>query len=666
MPRQYTKRNQDYWNDLSKKKVETPSETLSLQEVFTPELLGESYYEEANANRSITSSSNRVSTRKNIISQSPVRDRFSNIDEGILPWEYSDDGVSVRDAIILSQKAYFNVSVYKNTIDLLSEFSNANMYFKKNTGTEKSRRFIEAWLNRIKIHDLKDQFFRELYRSANVFMLHLEASVSPSSIRAFSDNPIQSFSEKKIPVKYLMLNPSDIQVTEQMTFGDYSYVKILTTFEMSKLSNPKTDKERDILNSLPKEIRESIKNSKNKNNAFIVNEEVQIPLEAEKLHPVFYKKQDYEPLAIPPCYSVLDDINKKIELKKVDQAIARSIENVILLVTMGNEPEKGGINHQNLQAMQEIFKNKSVGRVLVSDYTTKAEFIIPDLQKVMGKEKYDVLNQDIKEGLNNILLGESKYADTEIKLKIFMQRIEYARERFLKDFLQPEVERVCKIMGLQRPPILEFKKIDAINYADMQRLIARMAELGILTPQEGMRVLDHGTFPTEQELGEDQEKFVEERKKGFWSPLAMGGGIGENKEQTQPTNSSNPTVSSQTGGRPVGTGVEKQAEARFAIDSIKNSIESISSLEREAENIYKQKLSIKKLSKDKKEVISQICKAVIQGSDKEEWDNTLQEVINNPSILTSLSVKDGILDISNRHDLSIDAATILYHSKIDE
>lgn len=663
MPRKYTKKNDGYWKNLSKANI---VENSSLLESFTaPELIGEGYYsEESSASRLSSSSGTRVGTRNNLATTSLLRKRFKNIDDGLLPYDYSADGVSVRDAIVLSQKAYFNVPVYKSTIDLLSEFSNSDIYFKKNSGTEKSRRFVEAWLNKIKIYDLKDQFFREIYRSGNVFMLHLEAKVNKNSIKAYSESPITTLSEKKIPVRYIMLNPADIEVTEQMNFGDYSYAKILTNFEMAKLRDPKTEKDRDIFNSLPKEVKEELKRTKSNTNTFIINREIQIPLDVLKLHPVFYKKQDYEPLAVPPGYSVLDDINKKMELKKVDQAIARSIENVILLVTMGNEPEKGGINHQNLKAMQEIFKNKSVGRVLVSDYTTKAEFVIPDLQKVMGKEKYDVLNQDIREGLNNILLGESKYADTEIKLKIFLQRIEEVRERFIKDFLQAEINTVCETMGLKRPPQIEFKRTDALNYADMQRLIARMVELGILTPNEGMDVIDKGIFPTSEELGLDQSKFVSERKKGYWSPLALGGGVEEKKEEkTSSQNSSSPTVSAPTGGRPTGTGVEKQSKAKFAVDSIRSTLEDVSKFQAQSECFYKEKLSLKNLNKEKKKVISEICLAIIQGCEKSEWKNKLEQIVVNPSVLTSLGVNDGILQISNDHNLSIEASSILFHSQ---
>ena len=54
----------------------------------------------------------------------------------------------------------------------------------------------------------------------------------------------------------------------------------------------------------------------------------------------------------------MDNPHWKIELKKMDQAITRTVENVVLLITMGNEPDKGGINPVNFQAMQSLFQKK--------------------------------------------------------------------------------------------------------------------------------------------------------------------------------------------------------------------------------------------------------------------------------------------------------------------
>ena len=124
--------------------------------------------------------------------------------------------------------------------------------------------------------------------------------------------------------------------------------------------------------------------------------------------------------AVPMGYPVLEDINFKQELKKMDMAIARTMQQAILLVTMGTEPDKGGVNQKNLQAMQTLFENQSVGRVLISDYTTDAKFVVPQISDLMDSKKYEIVNNDINIGLNNIFFGTKEtYSNQNAKIKVF-------------------------------------------------------------------------------------------------------------------------------------------------------------------------------------------------------------------------------------------------------
>ena len=58
--------------------------------------------------------------------------------------------------------------------------------------------------------------------------------------------------------------------------------------------------------------------------------------------------------------------------------------------------------------MQSLFTNESVGRVLIADYTTKAEFVVPRIADLLTPQKYEIFDRDIRLGLNNILFGEAK------------------------------------------------------------------------------------------------------------------------------------------------------------------------------------------------------------------------------------------------------------------
>ena len=118
----------------------------------------------------------------------------------------------------------------------------------------------------------------------------------------------------------------------------------MSEYDLERLADPKTEYDKQVYENLDAEAKNKIKNGT------FTKEGVEVPLEPQRLIYSFYK-QDYEPFAVPFGYPVLDDINYKIELKKIDQAIC-PIENVILLITMGAEPDKGGINSKNLEAMQ--------------------------------------------------------------------------------------------------------------------------------------------------------------------------------------------------------------------------------------------------------------------------------------------------------------------------
>ena len=647
--RKYTKRS-EYW---SKFKDSTPNHNLeditnqSLAQEFSPELVGESLYE-TTASR-ISEPTKRSGSRTNSITQSYTKNRFKNIDDGLLPFDYSRDSVNVRDAIQLCQKAYFNVPAFRSTIDMLSDFADSDLFLEG--GSAKARNFVNAWFKRIKIHDIKSQYFREYYRSGNVFMYRVDGKIKTAD----TGRILETYGATKsvpIPTKYLIINPTDIATKGSISFNDFQYFKVLTPYEISRLKDPKTEHEIEMYNSLPEDVQVRIQN-----NTATTTERLYIKLASELLHVVFAKKQDYEPLSVPYAFSVLDDINKKLELKKIDQAISRSIENVVLLVTMGAEPDKGGVNHKALAAMQNIFKNQSVGRVLVSDYTTKADFVIPDLRKVVGPEKYEILNRDIQEGLQNVLLGDNKYADGQLKMKIFIQRLEESRQQFIRDFLQPEIRRICKDAGMRSWPEVKFVKTDTLDNSDMTKLATRMMELGVLTPQQGMEVINTGIFPKSESMEAAQDAFKEQREEGYYMPLVNSINLYQNEEDSAPEAKPEAAPIAPSGGRPVGV-----SNSNFSKKHIVEATQMVSEFELRAYRDFALKFGLEELDDGRKDLVSRACESIIVSKPQVEWDETLSSVVDNLDNLSKLNVDPEVLDMGSKHQLDDMSAAILYHS----
>jgi hypothetical protein len=619
---------------------------------YEPALMGEPFYVSTASTRRMSVSRASSSSRINRSAIAPTIDRFSSIRGGSLPYNYAMDGVHIREAIELCQKAYATVAVFRNAVDIMAEFANTDIFLEG--GTKKSRDFFYEWFKKINLNNLKDQYFREYYRSGNIFLYRIDGKFEIADFMQLLTNlETDGETNNSIPLKYILLNPFDVVAKRSSTFATGVYEKVLSEYELARLQNPSTDADRQILNGFPPDVQKQIKKGA------YTTDGLKIELDSQKLSFSFYKKQDYEPFAIPFGYPVLEDINAKMELKKMDQAITRTIENVILLITMGAEPDKGGINERNLAAMQNLFRNESVGRVLVSDYTTKAEFVIPDLNRVLGPEKYKVLNEDIKQGLQNIVMGEEKFSSTQVKAQIFIDRLKESRLAFVNDFLQGEIKRVAKNLGFRSYPQAVFKDIDMRDEVQLMRVSTRLMELGILTPQQGVEMFHTGRFPDPEDIAPAQEEFVSQRAKGYYNPIVGGVPVISASESDSPE--INKTAKSP--GRPEGTTGIPLTNAAYSRKSIESTIGSLEGLRASAKEAMKQKMGIKRFNKNHERMIDQMCEAVACSTDLKNWNEKIVSCVNNAEEIANLNVLDEILNIATEHELDTYSASVLYHSK---
>lgn len=654
MPRSYTK-SSPYWDKFNQKSPPNFQSTIAAN--VDPVLAGEPFYTSdasivhfAKASREGLTRTEATSSRVNRAALAPTFDRYSSIRAGMLPYSFSNDGVYIREAIELCQKAYANVPIFRNAIDLMSEFSNGEIFLEG--GTDKAKDFFYRWMRKIRVWDLKDQFFREYYRSGNIFIYRIDGKFDLEDFKKLSTMYAEEGANirNQIPLKYILLNPFDIVAKRVATFNATSYEKVLSEYDLERLRHPQSDEDRELLNSFSETDRKNIEKG-----GFAKNG-LKIKINPEKLHFAFYKKQDYEPFAIPFGFPVLQDINAKLELKKMDQAITRTVENVILLITMGAPPDKGGINHNNLKAMQDLFRNESVGRVLISDYTTKADFIIPDLNKVLGPAKYETLNKDIEQGLQNIFFGDDKYGNIATKIDMFVDRLKESRQAFLNEFLQPEIKRISKALGFRSYPEARFKEIDFKDNTQLLRVTTRLMELGVITPQQGLTVFNTGRFPQADEIGPAQQAFVDDREKGYYNPLV--GGI----PVIPDANGQEVNQTPKSAGRPEGA----ITEANFSRKNIQEIVYEIEAFEANVKAKAKESMGVKKLNKQQTSAIEELCKKIICAHEKNDWENKAIECVKDFNAIESLGLLSEVSEIAESHKLDFYSAAILHHSRTNE
>lgn len=631
MARSYTKRDLAYWNG-NQSVASAPAAAPQMPAVPFPDIAYGATHTSMAAD--INGGGDASITRQGLLNAAPTdAAAFANLRAMASPYaggyDATRDGgyVGCADAIALAAKAWSSVSVVRNAIEVAVEFSSQPLYVRSSNATVQT--FFTEWLRAIQISRLKEQFFREYYRSGNVFLYRFDGKFGPKQYRDFQS--AFAAKENRVPIRYELLNPSNVFVPAGISFP-YTYVRLLSTFECERLRNPITEQDRQVFNDLSEEAKEQIRAGGA--NTF----GIYMPMQPNRLRFTFYKKQDYEPLGVPMVWPVLPDIEWKLSLTKMDKLAARSMERGVLLMNMGEAPSKEnggkGVNPGNFSRLQNLLQNPTLCRALVVDYTVKGQWLIPPIEEILGPAKYQVVNEDIQNGLQSILGGADKFANAQIKAKIFIQRLGEGQDRFLNDFLMPEVESICSTLGFRSVPEIGFQKIELQDEAVMARIYAQLAQIGVLTPEQSLKAIDTQLLPDSEELVRGHTEAKKLRDKGLFEPL-----IGGQKDEGAGPN-----------GRPAGSGGGKQTGTRksspigtskaayqdvFSMKALRACMDEASDLESEVRKSLKKHYRVKgSLNDVQKNVAHLLTKSIIATRPRDQWVESIAAAIAAPPAIS--------------------------------
>lgn len=623
MPRPYQKKS-DYWQNRRQGSVSV-SPAVAAPIIAAAHMEGEASFDDQPhySARAACGGGNSGSTSyRDTAAPSAGWDNFPNIRSGVIPWSINAGGYAgASEAINLTYLAYFQYSLLRNAISLLCDFSVSNIHIK--TPNKRVKTFFEAWFDAIGMNQFQSQFFLEYYRSGNVFIYKFNGEISEDGMNMLK----QSFASagealaaksKNVPIRYIILNPMQVYLQQGPTTPS-GYVRMLSTYEIQRLRTPQTEEDKQVLRSLPETVQQSIK----RGGSFPY---VYVPLDQKRLYYVFYRKMDYEPLAIPMAYPVLNDIEYKLDLRRMDMALAATIERVILLVTTGRAADQYNQvpPKSNIANLQSIFANQTIGRVLVADYTTKAEWVVPDLKELLGPGKYEQVDKDIQLGLQYMFFGEEKFANASIKIKIFIESLKEGRRAFMETFLMPEVKKICQQMGFRDVPILEFEQIQIQDEAILNRLYVQMGQLGLLTDEEVNTAIKTGMLPTKEESLVHQASYKEERKKGFYTPLAPPaagadgrpggtGGTPATRKIATPIGQSKAGVEDVT---VADSDILRSSKYRFGMTKVAENLVAMNAVRAAAETALAKKWKVKEMGAEEKSVAASIAQSIIFNEDE--------------------------------------------------
>mgnify|MGYP006935470366 CR=1 FL=1 len=587
--------------------------------------------------------------------------RFKEIECSLQPFCYKSGGsyISARDVIDLPIKAYWAFGLLRQVVETMCELASSKIYLKGSS--KKTKAFVETWLEKINITKFSQEFFREYYRSANCFIYEYTAKIKPEDIKEL--DTFYSGVGDGIPLKYILLPPVNLCAKASLFSANPSYLVSLDRFQAEALKNPQTQEDKAIFDSLSDAEKKNLK------------EGGYLSLDPKKLTKILYKAQSYEFFGVPLAFPVLEQINAHLELQKIDMAVARTTDRLLLMITMGREAteyDKTTVNPAAMDAVRQMFASGAISRTLVATYDVKGEWLVPDINKILGQQKYENLEKQISVGLNAIFFSENeKFANSSIKVQIFIQKLQEARESFIKNFLQKEVNKICKIINSKSAPEVHFEDISLKDELEWAKLSAQLYSIGVLTAEEALENIQSGKFPTPEESLESQAEFKSQKESGLYTPV-VGNSVQQQAEQMK----INQELGIQTlqqdaklaevSGRPTGTKSPQStkkvspigASEGYSFESLKEISWAVSDLQDSIEKALQKKFKVKSLDDSQLSMSKQLTESIIGNEPIDSWNKKIKEYIKEPKQLKEETANE-IDELCLTYGISSYAASML-------
>tara|TARA_R110000824_G_scaffold280197_1_gene468274 strand:- start:68 stop:637 length:570 start_codon:yes stop_codon:yes gene_type:complete len=187
-------------------------------------------------------------------------------------------------------------------------------------------------------------------------------------------------------------------------------------------------------------------------------------------------------------------------------------------------------------------------------------------------------------------------------------------------------------------------------------------ELGILTPEEGIESIKTGIYPNSKDLNGAQEKFVENRQKGFYNPLVGGvpmvDGVNDKQKNQQ-------KISKEPGRPPTTKEAVEANDNLFSRKEIQKTIHKVEALRKNSMSSARKILNKKRLSKDHKSLIDSLVESVVMSKEVEEWGDCVESCLKDFDKIADLPAMSEVLSLSAEHGLEVYPSAILYHSTKD-
>lgn len=433
-----------------------------------------------------------------------------------------------KEPLQLEPREYFQKAIdYYHTEPLLGATVNvlanlANKGFEHDIDDPKIKNFFDVWAFDVKFHEFLEWAYFDFFRTGHVTTYKAIAKYEPR-VSYLSPIPGQKMKTSKktatgeehgaakkiwskghLPIAYTVLNPLLVNIEGNLLFDEVS-VKLTPPTELKELldkdKSELTEEEKNLIKQLPTDLKNA------------ASEGGEIQLDSRLVGFITYRKQPYERYARPRSFRLFDSFQYKKALKQADLSTLDGITNYILVITIGND-EYPVVSQAELEAVSQLFNTPGKSFDVVWNHTLKVEKIVsPEIEAVLGKEKYGQVNDEIGAGLAipKALIdgtGDLNVAQAQLAVKAVQEEIEYARRQVTR-WIYREYQQIAEAMGFDRFPRIRWDEgvlKDTIMYMN---IISQLVDRRMLSYRTALEQLGFD-YPNEQANMEEEFELVQD------------------------------------------------------------------------------------------------------------------------------------------------------------
>lgn len=447
---------------------------------------------------------------------------------------YSEDPKSSFKRAI---QYYYNDSVVGSATNVLASL--ARKGFENDIDDENIKQFYDVWAFDVRLDEILEWIFLDFFKVGHVTTYKVLSKYEPrvSYLSPVPGKKIKTknksasletgakknvWSKGHLPVSYTVLNPLLVNINGNLLFDKVS-VSLTPPPELSELlkkpSSDLTVDEKELIKILPSELKAAAQ----KGGEYV--------LDSSLVGQITYRKQPYERYAKPRTTRIFDALEYKNALRQADLSTLDGITNYILKITIGND-EYPVTSQAELESVAQLFNTPSKSFDVVWNHTLSIQKIVsPEIDKILGKGKYEQVNSDLTTGLaisRALLDGEGNMNSSEVDLLVkgLMEEINYAR-RQVSRWIYREYRQIAEAMGFDRFPKIRWDDgvlLDTILYMNT---LAQCVDRRMLSYRTSLEALGFD-YPNELNNMKEEFSLVEDGTFGIvgspWQQARSAGG----------------------------------------------------------------------------------------------------------------------------------------------